>query len=169
MISPANAVHVAIELSTTVWLIGTRLPGVEKPRMHRLPAGDVAGLLALVAELRTRAAARLGKSSTGACCFGAGRDGFWLHRVLSAHDIASHVVEPTSILVTDGPGVPRPTDWMRKECRASSAPISAGIGRSAAWWAFHPPNRRTPSARTANGSTWPRSAPGTRTASSPSW
>jgi len=32
-------------------------------------------------------------------CFEAGRDGFWLHRVLSAHDVDSHVVEPTSILV----------------------------------------------------------------------
>ena len=67
--------------------------------MHRLPAGDVAGLLALVAELRARAAARLGQPTTVACCFEAGRDGFWLHRVLSAHDIASHVVEPASILV----------------------------------------------------------------------
>jgi len=34
-----------------------------------------------------------------ACCFEAGRDGFWLHRLLSAHDIDSHVVEPASILV----------------------------------------------------------------------
>ena len=99
MTSPATAVHVAVELSTTCWLVGTRLPGAEKPRMHRLPAGDVAGLLALVAELRARAAARLGQPTTVACCFEAGRDGFWLHRVLSAHDIASHVVEPASILV----------------------------------------------------------------------
>ena len=34
-----------------------------------------------------------------ASCFEAGRDGFWLHRLLMAHGIASHVLEPTSILV----------------------------------------------------------------------
>ena len=51
----ATAVHIAIELSTTSWLIGTRLPGAEKSRMQRLSAGDVAGLLALIAELRARA------------------------------------------------------------------------------------------------------------------
>ena len=34
-----------------------------------------------------------------ACCFEAGRDGFWLHRLLTAHGIAAYVLEPTSILV----------------------------------------------------------------------
>jgi transposase len=34
-----------------------------------------------------------------ACFFEAGRDGFWLHRVLTAHGIAAYVLEPTSILV----------------------------------------------------------------------
>jgi transposase len=32
-------------------------------------------------------------------CFEAGRDGFWLHRLLIAHGVANHVMEPTSILV----------------------------------------------------------------------
>ncbi len=35
-------------------------------------------------------------------CFEAGRDGFWLHRLLTAHGVINHVVEPTSILVTRG-------------------------------------------------------------------
>jgi transposase len=34
-----------------------------------------------------------------ACCFEAGRDGFWLQRLLAAHGIAAHVLEPTSVLV----------------------------------------------------------------------
>jgi transposase len=33
------------------------------------------------------------------CCFEAGRDGFWLHRLLSEHGVCTYVVEPTSILV----------------------------------------------------------------------
>ena len=34
-----------------------------------------------------------------ACCFEAGRDGFWLHRLLTAHGVTTYVLEPTSILV----------------------------------------------------------------------
>lgn len=77
-----------------LWLVGTRLPGADKPRMNRLAAGDAAGLLSLIADLRARATAKLGQAVAVACCFEAGRDGLWLHRVLSAHDIDSHVVEP---------------------------------------------------------------------------
>lgn len=95
----SNTVHIAIELSSTLWLVGTRLPGSDKARMHRLAAGDVTGLLALLADLRLRATAKLGQAAAVACIFEAGRDGFWLHRVLSAHDVDSHVVEPSSILV----------------------------------------------------------------------
>ena len=68
MTAASNTVHVAIELSNTVWLVGTRLPGAEKPRMHRLAAGDVTELLRLLAELRSRAAARLGQSAAGRPC-----------------------------------------------------------------------------------------------------
>lgn len=99
MTSSAHTIHVAIELSNTLWLVGTRLPGDNRARMHRLAAGDVTGLLALLSELRTRVTAKLGQAADVACCFEAGRDGFWLHRLLSAHDIDSHVVEPASILV----------------------------------------------------------------------
>ena len=34
-----------------------------------------------------------------ACCFEAGRDGFWLQRLLAAHDISTYVLEASSILV----------------------------------------------------------------------
>ena len=39
---------------------------------------------------------------TLASCFEAGRDGFWLHRLLTDNGVINHVVEPTSILVTRG-------------------------------------------------------------------
>jgi transposase len=94
-----NIVHIAIELSFSSWLVATRLPGAEKPRLHRIAGGDTAALLALIAELRARASARLGQAVEVACCFEAGRDGVWLHRLLTAHGIAAYVLEPTSILV----------------------------------------------------------------------
>ena len=64
---------------------------------HR--GGNTAALLALIAELRSRASTKRGEAPKVACCFEAGRDGFWLHRVLTAHGIAAYVLEPTSILV----------------------------------------------------------------------
>lgn len=99
MTPPSDTVYVAIELSNTLWLVGTRLPGADKPKMHRLAAGDVTGLVTLLADLRARTIAKPGREAAIACCFEAGRDGFWLHRVLSAHGVDTHVVEPTSILV----------------------------------------------------------------------
>jgi len=62
-------------------------------------AGDTTTLLAVIAELRSRASAKLGRAADLACCFEAGRDGFWLQRLLTTHRITTYVLEPTSILV----------------------------------------------------------------------
>src|SRR3954465_13583643 len=94
-----NIVHIAIELSVSSWLVAARLPGAEKSRLHRITGGDTTALLALIAELRARASAKLSQAVEVACCFEAGRDGVWLHRLLTAHGIAAYVLEPTSILV----------------------------------------------------------------------
>src|ERR1700680_3868374 len=94
-----NTVHVAIELSVSSWLVAARLPGIEKPRLRCIKGGDTTALLALIAELRSRASTKLSGAAEVACCFEAGRDGFWLHRLLTADGIAVSVLEPTSILV----------------------------------------------------------------------
>ena len=95
----SNTILVALELSNSIWLVGTRLPGAQKSRMHRISAGDTAALLTLFHGLRPCGPAGSGLSAPVACCFEAGRDGFWLHRLLTANDIPTYVVEPTSILV----------------------------------------------------------------------
>lgn len=97
--SPDNTIHLAIELSVSSWLVAARLPGIEKSRLHRIEGGDTTALLTLIGELRARASIKLNRTVDVACCFEAGRDGFWLHRLLTAHGVASHVLEPTSILV----------------------------------------------------------------------
>ena len=66
---------------------------------HRIVAGDTAALLTLISELRARPVKATGQVPDLACCFEAGRDGFWLHRLLAGHGVATYVVEPTSILV----------------------------------------------------------------------
>src|SRR5215217_5656200 len=94
-----NTVHVAIELAVSSWLVAARLPGAEKVRLHRIEGGDTAALLALIAELRSSASRKLGGVAEVACCLEAGRDGFWLQRLLATHGIAAHVLEPASVLV----------------------------------------------------------------------
>src|SRR5215212_7602624 len=94
-----NTVHVAIELAVSSWLVAARLPGAEKVRLHRIEGGDTAALLALIAELRSSASRKPGGVAEVACCFEAGRAGFWLQRLLAAQGIAAHVLEPASVLV----------------------------------------------------------------------
>jgi transposase len=94
----SNTTLVALELSNSIWLVGTRLPGAQKSRMHRISAGDTAALLALFDGLRPNQPPSEHPAPI-ACCFEAGRDGFWLHRLLTDHGIPTYVVEPTSILV----------------------------------------------------------------------
>jgi len=40
-------IYLAIELSASTWLIAARLPGSEKPHLHRIEGGDTAALFAL--------------------------------------------------------------------------------------------------------------------------
>jgi transposase len=94
-----NIVYISIELSVSSWVVAARLPGIEKPRLHRMQGGDTAALLKTIADLRMQASTKLGSIAAVACCFEAGRDGFWLHRLLTTQGIAAYVLEPTSILV----------------------------------------------------------------------
>ena len=136
--------------------VGARLPNTEKLRLHRVAAGDTATLLTVIAELRSRASARLGRPADVACCFEAGRDGFWLHRLLTAHGIAAYVLEPTSILVNrrarraktdrlDAEGMLRVlAAWLggdRQVCSMVRVPYAGGGGCQAS-----APRARTPRA-----------------------
>src|SRR4029079_17565288 len=82
------------------WLVAARLPGAERARLHPIEGGGTAALLSGVAQLRSSASRKLGGPAELVCCFEAGRDGFWLQRLLSSHGILAYVLEPTSILVS---------------------------------------------------------------------
>jgi transposase len=87
-----------LELSRSTWLITSLSPGKgEKMSRHSITAGNTAGLLALFAELKRKAAIRTGQNYPIITIQEAGLDGFWLHRVLQQEGIESHVVDPASI------------------------------------------------------------------------
>lgn len=93
------ALYVAIELSKKGWLIALRGPTADRISLHHLAAGDAAGLQSLIERFRKLAAEAAGTGVAVLACQEAGYDGFWLHRVLTAAGIVSHVVDPASIHV----------------------------------------------------------------------
>ena len=99
MTTQGDVIHVAIELSQSSWLVAARLPDAKKSHLFRIAGGEASALLKLLSSLRMRFAAKTRRPAKIICCFEAGRDGFWLHRLLIGHAIESYVLEPTSILV----------------------------------------------------------------------
>ncbi|MFN3546603.1 MAG: IS110 family transposase [Mesorhizobium sp.] len=95
---PAN-LFVSIELSRARWLVTSLSPGSSKISRHFVAGGDSSGLLQLLSELRLKAERHPGDTVNIVTIQEIGFDGFWIHRVLVANAIESHVVESASIAV----------------------------------------------------------------------
>lgn len=67
----------------------------QPPRIRTIPARDLAALVAEIGAAKRRF--RLADAARVVSCFEAGRDGFWLHRALTAHGITNPVVDSCSI------------------------------------------------------------------------
>src|SRR6202140_1944762 len=93
------ACYVAIELSKSGWLVGFLTPLSDKTGRYQVKAGDAQALLDLIERVHTRVARQLNRPVGGISCYEAGYDGFWLHRVLEAHGIHNHVLDPASLQV----------------------------------------------------------------------
>jgi transposase len=91
--------YASLELSRSTWLVTSLSPDSQKMSRHTTPGGDGPALLALLARLRKRAEEVTGGLAQVAVIQEAGLDGFWVHRLLTANEIASYVVDPASIAV----------------------------------------------------------------------
>ena len=89
---------VALDLSRSSWVVAIHAPHRDKIGRHKLAPG-AEGVLALVGRAREQAERALGAPVRVVSCYEAGRDGFWLHRVLRKAGIENQVVDPTSLLV----------------------------------------------------------------------
>jgi len=92
-------VAVSLELSRSKWLVTSLLPGSEKMSKRMVAAGDAAALLVLLERRRRQAEERVGGPVRVVAIEEAGLDGFWLHRLLEANGIESHVVDAASVAV----------------------------------------------------------------------
>jgi len=94
-----GTIFVAIELSQKTWLVTLHSPERDRISRHKLAGGDHGGLLALIEQVRARAAGKLGAVPAVTSCYQAGYDGFWLHRLLEADGIRNFVFDAASIAV----------------------------------------------------------------------
>jgi transposase len=96
-ITSARQLYVALELGWTKWNIGMSTGIGTPPRLRTIAARDTAALLAELA--RAKEKFRLPANAPVASCYEAGRDGFWLHRFLTANGVGNCVVDSSSIEV----------------------------------------------------------------------
>jgi transposase len=92
-----SVLFVAFELGKKTWKLAMTTGLAVTPWVRTVAGGD----LGAVDEVLQRARARFGVAATARVisCYEAGRDGFWIHRALTARGIANRVVDSSSIEV----------------------------------------------------------------------
>lgn len=92
-------IYVALELSKSRWLVGFHTPLADKVSRYSVDGGDSGALLDRIGRVREQAERRLERPVRVICCYEAGYDGFWLHRLLCANGIENQVMDPASLPV----------------------------------------------------------------------
>lgn len=92
-----GVLYLAFELSNQTWKLGFTIGLGQRARERNLPAGHLEKLQSEIKEAKKR----FGLSGTAIVksCYEAGRDGFWLHRYLTAQGIENLIVDSSSIEV----------------------------------------------------------------------
>jgi transposase len=96
---PDLTLYASLELSRATWLVTSLAPGSDRMSKHSTAGGDGGALLGLLERTRTRIQQVAGHPVKIVAIQEAGLDGFWVHRLLEANGIESHVVDPASIAV----------------------------------------------------------------------
>ena len=89
---------VAFELSEKTWRLGFTTGHGQKPRERSVPARDPQRVLDEIAQAKHRLG--LPETAPVVSCYEAGREGFWLYRLLLAQGITNHVVDSSAIEVS---------------------------------------------------------------------
>lgn len=134
---PDETLLVAFDLGNTTWKLGFRVGGpAQPPRMRTMAARDLAALRGEIAAAKARFG--VAADTPVRSCYEAGRDGFWLHRALTALGVTNVVVDSASI---DRPARGRDA----KSDRLDTAALLAKLGRHVAgepgvWSVLHIPS-----------------------------
>lgn len=90
-----QTLYASLELGDVKWHVAVTTAAQERPRHYTIDAGDVPMLLEKLERARSQSGLPAGTPLV--TCYEAGRDGFWLHRCLTAHGVTNVVVDPTTI------------------------------------------------------------------------
>src|SRR6185503_17996136 len=90
--------YVAFELGKKEWKLAMTAGFGIQPWLRTLPSGDWSAVQRALAQGRARFGLLAGARVVS--CYEAGRDGFWIHRALTAMGIANRVVDSASIEVS---------------------------------------------------------------------
>jgi transposase len=93
----APVLYLALELSWNSWKLALTVGLGQKARLRTIPARNTDLLLSEIQKAKVRFG--LPADAPVASCYEAGRDGFWLHRLLVHHGIDNRVVDSASIEV----------------------------------------------------------------------
>jgi transposase len=91
------ALHLAFELGWTEWKVAFTSNPAQKPRVRKFRARDLAAVHLEIAKAKTDFG--LPADAPVHSCYEAGRDGFWLHRHLTARGVHNLIVDSASIEV----------------------------------------------------------------------
>jgi transposase len=92
-----GTLYIALELGQDKWLMASATQAAEKPRYRSLAARNLTRLQEEIAKAKRRFG--LPTDAPVCTCYEAGRDGFWLHRALTALGIHNVVVDSSAIEV----------------------------------------------------------------------
>lgn len=87
--------HLALDLGNTTWKLAFATTIAHAPRLRTIPARDLAQFAAEIAAAKVRFG--LPADAAVVSCYEAGRDGFWVHRALTALGVVTCVVDSASI------------------------------------------------------------------------
>ena len=91
------ALHLAFELGWTYWKLAFTTGQGQQPRQRTIRARELAALEQEIVKAKKRF--KLDPDAPVFSCYEAGRDGFWLHRYLTARGIDNVIVDSASIEV----------------------------------------------------------------------
>jgi transposase len=107
-----GVLYLAFELGEVEWKLAFTIGLGQKPRLRSMPARNLTQLQAEIVKAKKRFG--LAQDAAVRSCYEAGRDGFWLHRHLSASKVDNRVVDSASIEVN------------RRQRRAKTDRLDAG-------------------------------------------
>ena len=96
-IAPGATLKLAFELGSRTWTLGVTTAAAQRARLRTIAAGDMRALEHEIGLAKARFGLPL--DTRVQSCYEAGRDGFWLHRWLTARGVENVVVESSSIEV----------------------------------------------------------------------